>query len=118
MEWILSKMQLVDVDDSNEQLSEIVAMEEKTWSELMPRKKRRAIEKANGRIYCKNVMDYNDCKLIIEHYKLGTVCIYILDPMQNPESQNMMCYLCGGIYALGGEVCSVGGNVFVAKDAP
>ena len=32
----------------------------------------------------------------------------------NPDAQGMMNYICGGIYALDGDVSSVGENVFMA----
>lgn len=84
MDWFLAKVQLVDVE----------AEEEKS-------------------VYFKEIRMFADCKLIIDHYKLGAVCIFQLDSMDNPDAQGMVNYVYGGIYALGGEVEKVGENVFV-----
>lgn len=87
MDWILSKMRLVDVDD-------------------------------DSRVYFKNVQSYADCKLVIDNYKMGAVCIYSLEPTNNPDAQGMLNYICGGIYALGGDVSTVGESVFITRGSP
>lgn len=87
MDWILSKMRLVDVDD-------------------------------DSRVYFKNVQSYADCKLVIDNYKMGVVCIYSLEPTNNPDAQGMLNYICGGIYALGGDVSTVGESVFITRGSP
>ena len=38
----------------------------------------------------KIVQSYKDCKLVIDNYKIGTVCIYSMEPSINPEAQAMM----------------------------
>ena len=42
------------------------------------------------------------------------LCIYRFEPNENPDAQGMMNYICGGVYALEGEVIDVGENVFMA----
>lgn len=114
MDWILAKMRLVDVDEEleesePEQEDECV---EKSWLELVRWKKDKMPEE-DSRVYFKNAQTYADCKLVIDNYKMGAVCIFRFEPGKNPDAQGMMNYICGGIYALGGDVANVGENVFV-----
>lgn len=113
MDWILSKMRLVDVEDEQMEPEQEAVLIEKSWLELVHWKKDKVLEE-DGRVYFKNVQTYADCKLVIDNYKMGAVCIYSLEPAMNPEAQGMMNYICGGIYALDGDVSTVGENVFIA----
>ncbi|NLK72362.1 MAG: cell division protein SepF, partial [Clostridiales bacterium] len=65
------------------------------------------------RIYYKDIRTYEDCKVLIDNYKDGAVCILSLDPAQIADVQGMMNYACGGVYALDGVVEKVGENVFM-----
>ena len=61
----------------------------------------------------KNIQTYADCKLVIDNYKMGAVCIYSLEPDINSDAQGMINYICGGLYALDGDVTNVGENMFI-----
>lgn len=112
MDWILSQMRLVDTEDEQEDSEQEAVPIEKSWLELVHRKKEKVLEE-EGHVYFKNVQTYEDCKLVIDNYKVGAVCIYSLDSTINPDAQGMMNYICGGIYALDGDVMSVGENIFM-----
>lgn len=112
MDWILSQMRLVDMEDDQEDPEQEAVPIEKSWLELVHRKKEKVLEE-EGRVYFKNVQTYEDCKLVIDNYKVGAVCIYSLDSTINPDAQGMMNYICGGTYALDGDVMSVGENIFM-----
>ncbi len=119
MDWILSQMRLVDTEDEQEDSEQETVPIEKSWLELVHRKKEKVLEE-ESRVFFKIVQSYADCKLVIDNYKLGAVCIYSLEPAMNPDAQGMMNYICGGLYALDGDVSTVGENVFMAtarKDA-
>lgn len=112
MDWILSQMRLVDSEDEQEEPEQEPVLVEKSWLELVHRKKDKVPEDDN-RVYFKIVQSYEDCKLVIDNYKIGAVCIYSLDSTTNLDAQGMMNYICGGIYALDGDVNIVGENVFM-----
>ena len=105
-------MRLVEVEDEPEEPELKSVPVEKSWLEWISRKKEKALEE-NSRVYFKNVRTYEDCKLVIDNYKTGAVCIYSLESTANPDAQGMMNYICGGLYALDGEVCIVGSNIFM-----
>lgn len=111
MDWLLSQMRLVDTEDEPEEPEQEAVSIEKSWLELVYRKREKVAE--DGRVFFKIVQSYADCKTVIDNYKLGAVCIYSVDPVMNPDAQGMMNYICGGIYALDGDVRTVGGNVFM-----
>ena len=112
MDWILSQMRLVDTEDEQEELEQEAVPVEKSWLELVYRKKEKVLEE-DSRVFFKIVQSYADCKQVIDNYKIGAVCIYSLDQAMNPDAQCMMNYICGGIYALDGDVMSVGDNIFM-----
>lgn len=88
MDWILSRTRLMDM------------------GEMHPE---------DGRVYFKTVQSYADCKKVIDNHKTGAICIYTLEPEINPDAQGMMNYICGGVYALDGDISAVGENVFMVK---
>ncbi|MBO5055206.1 MAG: cell division protein SepF [Lachnospiraceae bacterium] len=112
IDWILSKMRLIDIEDEQEEPEQEVVSIEKSWLELVHWKKDKVLEE-DSRVYFKNVQTYADCKLVIDNYKMGAVCIYSLEPAANPATQGMVNYICGGLYALDGDVITVGENVFM-----
>ena len=112
MEWLLSQMRLVDTEDEQEDPEQETVSIEKSWLELVYRKKEKVAEE-DSRVFFKIVQSYADCKLVIDNYKLGAVCIYSLDSTMNSDAQGMMNYICGGLYALDGDVSVVGENVFM-----
>lgn len=69
----------------------------------------------DGRVYFKTVQSYADCKKVIDNHKMGAICIYTLEPEINSDAQGMMNYICGGVYALDGDISAVGENVFMVK---
>lgn len=113
MDWILSQMRLVDTEDEQEDSEQETVPIEKSWLELVHRKKEKVLEE-DSRVFFKIVQSYADCKQVIDNYKVGAVCIYSLDPTINPDAQGMMNYICGGLYALDGDVSTIGENVFMA----
>lgn len=110
MDWVLSKLRLIDEDDEVEIVEES-SEEIIPWLELVGKKKVQDIL-YNKHIFCKKIMSYEDAKEVISKYKLGAECVVCINPMENPDAQGMMNYICGGIYALEGSVGEVGGNVF------
>ena len=120
MDWILSKMRLVDteevkeIEEEYEEPGDEPESIEKRWMELVHRKKEKEPKK-DGCVYFKNVQTYEDCKLVIDNYKKGAVCVYCLYPAVNPDAQGLMNYLCGALYALDGEVSAIGENVYIAS---
>lgn len=86
MNWFLSQMRLVDVETENDE---------------------------SGQVFFKIVQSYGDCKLVIDNYERKVTCIYQLEPLINTDAQGMMNYICGGLYALGGDVIEVGQNLFM-----
>lgn len=113
MDWILSQVRLVDTEDEQEDSEQETVPIEKSWLELVHRKKEKVLEE-DSRVFFKIVQSYADCKQVIDNYKVGAVCIYSLDPTINPDAQGMMNYICGGLYALDGDVSTIGENVFMA----
>lgn len=113
IDWILSQMRLVDSEDEQEKTEQEPVLVEKSWLELVYRKKDKVPEE-DSRVFFKIVQSYADCKLVLDNYKIGAVCIYSLNPSINPDAQGMVNYICGGIYALNGDVSTVGENVFMA----
>lgn len=115
VDWILSQMRLVDIEDEQEEPEQEAVPVEKSWLELVHWKKEKVPEE-DGRVYFKNVQTYADCKQVLDNYKMGAVCIYSLKPAMNPDAQGMMNYICGGLYVLEGDVITVGENVFMATE--
>ncbi len=111
MDWILSKMRLVDIEDESKELEQEVSIE-KSWLDYVHWKKEQVLEE-DSRVFFKIVQNYADCKLVLDNYKAGAVCIYSLDPAINFDAQGMMNYICGGLYTLEGDVVTVGANVFM-----
>ena len=106
-------MRLVDSEDEQEKTEQEPVLVEKSWLELVYRKKDKVPEE-DSRVFFKIVQSYADCKLVLDNYKIGAVCIYSLNPPINPDAQGMVNYICGGISALNGDVSTVGENVFMA----
>lgn len=76
MDWILSQMRLVDTEDEQEDSEQETVPIEKSWLELVHRKKEKVLEE-EGHVYFKNVQTYEDCKLVIDNYKMGAVYIQL-----------------------------------------
>ena len=97
MDWLLAQMRLVDVEDE----------EEEAEQDMMSEK--------DGQVFFKIIQSYADCKLVIDNYKTGVVCIYSLASMESSEAREMMNYISGGVYALDGDINTVGENVFMTR---
>mgnify|MGYP000088026608 FL=1 len=116
MDWLLAQMRLVDVEDEEEEAEQDVKPTEKIWPELIHRKRNMMSEK-DGQVFFKIIQSYADCKLVIDNYKTGVVCIYSLASMESSGAREMMNYISGGVYALDGDISTVGENVFMARPA-
>ena len=99
MDWLLAQMRLVDVEDEEEEAEQDVKPTEKIWPELIHRKRNKMPEK-DGQVFFKIIQSYADCKLVIDNYKTGVVCIYSLASMESSEAREKMNYISGGVYAL------------------
>ena len=111
IEWLLTKLRLVDDEADEIEIEEEPSEEIIPWLELVGRRKIKD-DLYNRHIFCKKIMSYEDTKEVISKYKLGAECVVYINPMENPDAQGMMNYICGGIFALEGTVGEVGGNVF------
>ena len=114
MDWILSKMNLLESEEEYQEPEPEIMATEKSWLELVYKKKEKVMEEER-RIFFKIVQSYADCKQVIENYRDGAVCVYSLEPSTNPDAQGMMNYICGGLYALDSDVSKVGENVFMTR---
>lgn len=114
MDWFLEKMKLSEMDDIEEEPQE----EENSliWYERYMSGKSAEVL-SNPRIFCKKIESYEDAKEVICEYKAGTKCVIVFNQIENPDAQGMMNYICGGIYALGGVVSKVNGDVYVVNSA-
>ena len=111
MEWFLKKMKLTDEEEMEDVEDE--ADEDGTlWYEKYVSKKTQK-NVSNNCIFSKKVNTYDDAKEVISEYKAGAECVIIFDQSENSDSQGMLNYVCGGVYALDGYIREAGGNVFV-----
>lgn len=111
MEWFLKKMKLTDEEEMEDVEDE--ADEDGTlWYEKYVSKKTQE-NALNNCIFSKKVNTYDDAKEVISEYKAGAECVIIFDQSENSDSQGMLNYVCGGVYALDGYIREAGGNVFV-----
>ena len=110
IDWMLAKLRLVDDDIELEE----VAPGDNPWFEMVRGRKEKPLS-LTGRVYYKNVQNYDDCKQIIDNYKMGAVCVYKIEVNVSRDAQELMNYICGGIYALEGDVNPVSGNVYVTS---
>ena len=111
MEWFLKKMKLTDEEEMEDVEDE--ADEDGTlWYEKYVSKKTQE-NASNNCIFSKKVNTYDDAKEVISEYKAGAECVIIFDQSENSDSQGMLNYVCGGVYALDGYIREAGGNVFV-----
>ena len=115
MEWFLEKMKLSD-EEEIEDIEEDVESDEAgfLWYEKYVSKKTQE-NALNKGIFCKKMTSYEDAKEVIREYKEGAECVIIFNQSENADSQGMMNYICGGVYALGGCIRDAGGNVFVVS---
>ena len=110
-DWFLEKLNLIDVEESDE--AELDLEEEIIpWLEVIGRKKiNDSLSKTH--IFCKQISSYDDARNVIGEYMSNSECIIMFNQNENSDSQGMMNYICGGIYALDGDVMSVGENIFM-----
>lgn len=112
-DWFLEKMNLID---SNE-IEEIEVESEEDiipWLEAIGRKKiNDSLSKTH--IFCKKILSYDDARNVIREYQSNSECIIMFNQNENSDSQGMMNYICGAVFALGGRIRDVGGNVFIVS---
>lgn len=105
MDWFLEKVNLIEEynidEEHSEESNDILASRMESMSQ-------------KNEIFFKNILTYNDTKSVIDHYKLGAMCIIQLSPDENQDARGMLNYICGGIYALDGKIIKLGVNVFIA----
>lgn len=70
-------------------------------------------EEDTQQVFIKEIRAFEDAKQVIETYRRGEVCIFRFSPDRSLEAQGMMNFICGGIFALQGDVMEVGENVFM-----
>ena len=114
LDWLLEKMNLTEDEYDEIEESAVEDSAEKSWAELL-RRKRDKVSKEEQHVYFKNIQDYKDCKLVIDNYKNGAMCIYKFEQNQLMDIQGMMNFMCGGVYALDGHIREVGDNVFLIQ---
>lgn len=116
LDWILAKMRLVDEEAEDEQEAELVPKEYVKPRFLVMYRRSTENYADQYRVFLKRVQSYDDCKEIIENYKTGSVCIFLIDQVEKTDAQGMLNYICGGIYVLQGEVSDLGHGVFVTVE--
>lgn len=94
-EWLLPKMGFVDLEENDE---------DKVEEQVQHEKKQ---------IFFKMVCSFDDARAVVDEYKKDMECIILFNQVENPDSQEMMNYICGGIYALDGKIREAGANIFV-----
>lgn len=69
---------------------------------------------AGGRVMVKLVQEFADCQTVIDEYKSGAFCVFRFE-FATRETQGLMNFICGGIYALDGKVERVGENTYMVR---
>ena len=113
MDWIIEKLKLTDNFEVDSPIEEDDEITENSWFELVHKKNEKFSNRAN-QIHCKTVSDDTDCKFLIDTYKSGAICFFRINSTNNSTVQNLINYISGGIYALEGEVITIGRNIFLA----
>ena len=93
--------------EAESEMTEKTVMESVLW-------KKEQQSAGNSRVFFKNIELYDDVTAIIDSYKKGAVCIFRLNAYENADAQGMLNYICGGIYALDGNITNISGNVYLA----
>lgn len=55
---------------------------------------------SNKRVFLKRVQSYEDCQCIIEEVRNGTICLCIVSQVESIQSQMMLSYIQGAVFAL------------------
>ena len=96
IDWIIFRMRPVDSEEEQEEPAQEMMLIEKSWLELIHWKKEKVREE-DCREFFKTAQSFVDCKLVIDDYEKGAVCIYRLEPTQNSDAQGIMNYICGAL---------------------
>lgn len=112
LDWILDKLCLADTKDEFDEPEQYEDDIEKSWLELIPWKKENVVEEGSH-IFFKIVRNYADCNTVIDNYKRKIVCIYGIEADSNADIQGMMSYMNGALYALDGNVVTVGKHIYM-----
>ena len=117
MEWFLERLRLTDTEEPEEEPEVELQTEEETglWFEKYLSQKNK-VNSVNQHIFCKKMNTYEDAKEVICEYRAGAECVMVFNQRENADSQGIMNYICGGIYALGGVVWKAGEEVFVVSE--
>lgn len=110
MDWILGKLNLSDVEndvDMNDASEDIILWLEKVG------KGKVGSRILNQHIFCKKVKSYDDSREVLHEYKSGAECVISFYPSEDSDAQGMMNYICGGVFALGGEIKPITENIFM-----
>lgn len=67
----------------------------------------------NKRIFIKRVQSYEDCQRIIDEVRMGTICLFIVSPVESIQAQMMFSYIQGAIFGLNLELNEVEKNVYL-----
>ncbi|MDE6883927.1 MAG: cell division protein SepF [Lachnospiraceae bacterium] len=113
IDWLLDQMRFTDEEHEESESEAESEMTEKTVMESVLWKKEQQ-SAGNSRVFFKNIELYDDVTAIIDSYKKGVVCIFRLNAYENADAQGMLNYICGGIYALDGNITNISGNVYLA----
>lgn len=113
IDWLLDQMRFTDEEHEESESEAESEMTEKTVMESVLWKKEQQ-SAGNSRVFFKNIELYDDVTAIIDSYKKGAVCIFRLNAYENADAQGMLNYICGGIYALDGNITNISGNVYLA----
>lgn len=98
LDWMLDRWRLVDdeIDNQFESVRTEIDEDEFVWHRKVKR------QKNSVQIFYKVVQRYDDCRIVLDKYKNGIICIFCLDPGEHQDPQGMMNYLYGGMYILDG----------------
>lgn len=110
-EWLQEKLYLIDLNE-NEDNEINLGLDVIPQLEVAGRNKVKDLP-CNQHIFYKIIRTYDDVKEVILKHKSQIECIISFNLTEQIDAQGMMNYLCGGIYALEGEVREAGRNVFI-----
>ncbi|MBR2949475.1 MAG: cell division protein SepF [Lachnospiraceae bacterium] len=109
LDWVLDRLRLID-DETQNQFEPVKA---EPGEDSFEWHRKREGTRGDAQIFYKVIQRYDDCRIVLDKYQDGMICIFCLDPGEDQDSQGMMNYLCGGMYILDGKILNVSGNVFI-----
>ena len=109
LDWTLDRLRLIDDETQNQSES----MKTEPDEDAFEWHRKGEGTKDDAQIFYKVVQRYDDCRIVLDKYRNGMICIFCLDPGEKQDPQGMMNYLCGGMYILDGKILNVSENVFI-----